>query len=738
VRLLHSLAKIQATFDDPNLVSRAGLVPVMALAQHAGLGALAGGHVRITRRCGVNAAAKVGCLVAGMIGGADSIDDLDLLRHGAMPALFGGIRAPSTLGSFLRSFTWGNVLQLGKVNRLLLAELGRRARLLPGKDVLAFVDIDSQQKRVYGHKKQGAGFGHTKIQGKSLLVRGLNALVATVSTPLGAPVIAGTRLRGGTANSARGAASFVAESVPTARAAGCTGTIVVRMDSAFYSAAACGAVRRAGAFFSVTVQMNPHVAAAIASIPEDAWTPIKYPRAIWDDQLRAWVSDALPVLRPHHVQDRIRAGWQADDPLTPVAFGILARQAGATQFHSSWLPALRGPVEATLRAVGTGRSFGQAAACVPAADGRDAVPWTRPLHREEAVSLIMVVRTAVILTLASVTGMRASELMELQVGCRQPPQESGPGLVRYRLASTLVKGQPLGGVRDEWVVIQDAYDAADLAEQLHDDPRDGEPLLGRFHFASRYQRFRDWVNGPDGQRLGLAPIPDGSLTLRMLRRKLAIELAYRPGGLLAAKIYLHHVSAATTEGYASRPGGAQAELLAEVSGHEQRRNLELVLAEFRNYQQGILPVGPGARSLTDFFTSIDGKTGQAAAPKTQRSDRDVLNLLAKRAKVLHLGPANCCWFTDPARALCLKMAGTPDAKQPLIGMCDSARCPQATHHPCHRPVWAEHAERTKTFLGQLGTARMTERTRLQADYDRVARVIAEIDATASAHDEEPA
>jgi DDE family transposase len=243
-------------------------------------------------QCGVNPQVKVPGIVAGMVGGADSIDDLDLLRHGAMSALFGGIRAPSTLGSFLRSFTWGNVLQLGKVNRLILGELARRAPLLPGKDVLAFVDIDSQQKRVYGHKKQGAGFGHTKIQGKSVLVRGLNALVATVSTPLGAPVIAGTRLRGGTANSARGAAPFATEAVHTARTTGCTGTIVVRMDSAFYSAAACSAVRAAGAFFSVTVQMNPHVRAAIAAIPEHAWTPIKYPRAIWDDQLRAWVSDA--------------------------------------------------------------------------------------------------------------------------------------------------------------------------------------------------------------------------------------------------------------------------------------------------------------------------------------------------------------------------------------------------------------------------------------------------------------
>jgi hypothetical protein len=156
----------------------------------------------------VNAQVKVGCLVAGMIGGADSIDDLGLLRHGAMSALFGGIRAPSTLGSFLRSFTWGNVLQLQKVHRLLLAELAHRAPLLPDQGVLAFVDIDSQQKRIYGRQKQGAAFGHTEIQGKSLLVRGLNALAATVSTPLAAPVIATTRLRGGNAHSARGAASL--------------------------------------------------------------------------------------------------------------------------------------------------------------------------------------------------------------------------------------------------------------------------------------------------------------------------------------------------------------------------------------------------------------------------------------------------------------------------------------------------------------------------------------------------
>ena len=119
-----------------------------------------------------------------MAAGADSIDDMDLLRHGAMSALFGGVRAPSTLGSHLRSYTWGNVSQLEKAGREFLVALARRAPLLPGAGTLAFIDIDSMQKRVYGHHKQGARFGHTKIQGKSLLVRGLNALAATISTPL--------------------------------------------------------------------------------------------------------------------------------------------------------------------------------------------------------------------------------------------------------------------------------------------------------------------------------------------------------------------------------------------------------------------------------------------------------------------------------------------------------------------------------------------------------------------------
>jgi Transposase DDE domain group 1 len=292
MRLLHSLAKTQASFDDPNLVSHAGLVPVMALADRAGLADLAAEHVRPGGDCGVNAHLKVPCLVAGMAAGADSIADMGLLRHGAMSTLFGGVRAPSTLGSHLRCYTWGNVSQLEKAGREFLIALAGQAPLLPGADTLAFIDIDSMQKRVYGHNKQGARFGHTKIGGKSLLVRGLNALTAVVSTPLSAPVIAATRLRGGNAASARGAASLAARAIGTARDCGCTGTLIVRLDSAFYNAAVIGAVRRGGARFSVTVPMNASVRTAIAAIGDDAWTPIRYPRAIWDDQLGTWISDA--------------------------------------------------------------------------------------------------------------------------------------------------------------------------------------------------------------------------------------------------------------------------------------------------------------------------------------------------------------------------------------------------------------------------------------------------------------
>jgi hypothetical protein len=343
----------------------------------------------------------------------------------------------------------------------------------------------------------------------------------------------------------------------------------------------------------------------------------------------------LPMPAEHHVADRLADGWSPDDPLLPLATGVLARQAGARQSWTRWMRCLRGPLEEAVAEVGVKEVFGRDAAEISTADASSRLPWTTPLHRLQAVALVGIVSTAAVIVLATVSGMRASELMELRIGCRRMSEEPASGLHRYRLASKVVKGQPLGGTADEWVVIESVYRAVELAENLHDAPEDGALLFGRFAFTVRYRWFRNWVNSPAGQRLRLAAIPEGQVNLRMLRRTLSMEMAYRPGGVLASKIHMKHIAVATTEGYASRPGGAQAELLAEVNKHESDRNLDLVPAEFRNYQQqGILPAGPGSRSLTEFFTSIDEKLepATALAPKTQRSDRDVLNLLTKRAR----------------------------------------------------------------------------------------------------------
>lgn len=292
MRLLHAKSRTSAAFDDPNLVSAAGLVPAVRLAEDCGLSELVGQRVKLAARVGVNAAMKITCLVFGMLAGADSIEDMGLVRHGALPRTFGGLRAPSTLGSFLRGFGHGNVAQLAAVHRALLARLAIRAGLLPDADQLAFVDIDSVQRPVFGPAKQGAAFGHAKIANRSLLVRGLNALVATVSTPAGAPLVCAARLRGGNAASARGAASLIVEAIRTARAAGASGLLIVRADSAYYSAAFVAACRRAGTRFSVTARMDTAIRAAIATIAEDAWTPIKYPNAIFDEDSGQWISDA--------------------------------------------------------------------------------------------------------------------------------------------------------------------------------------------------------------------------------------------------------------------------------------------------------------------------------------------------------------------------------------------------------------------------------------------------------------
>ncbi|GID46631.1 hypothetical protein Aca07nite_39060 [Actinoplanes capillaceus] len=267
-------------------------MPVMRLAGQAGLHDAVTDRVSLPTDKGVNPTGKIATIVAGMLAGADSIDDLGVARHGGMRSLFTGVYAPSTLGSFLRTFTHGHVRQLQAAARDTLLGLAARTPLLAGAGTLCFIDIDSMLRRVYGKQKQGIGFGYAKVGGYNVWLRGYNPLVAALSTPLAAPVVAAARLRSGNTGSARGAASMIAETVTTARACGATGEIVVRADSAFYAKTVIAVCRRRKVRFSVTTRVDAKIRAACDSIGEDEWIDIKYPQAIWDEDEHRWISDA--------------------------------------------------------------------------------------------------------------------------------------------------------------------------------------------------------------------------------------------------------------------------------------------------------------------------------------------------------------------------------------------------------------------------------------------------------------
>ncbi|NLB48162.1 MAG: IS1380 family transposase, partial [Microbacteriaceae bacterium] len=282
----HTCSALSAAFDDANLVSAAGLVPVMRLAERAGLTHLAAKHLTVPSDKGANAGAKVSSLVAGMVAGADSIEDMRLLRHGGMGRLFDRVYAPSTLGSFLRAFEFGHVRQLDAVASRFLTGLAQRsAKLLPVTDGYTFVDVDDTIIEVEGYLKQGASFGYSGV-------RGLNAVLATVSTSESTPVIVTQRLRKGSTSSARGAKRVVSDALAVLRRMPGARRVLVRADAAYYSHAVVSAAQQAGADVSVTVRMNPSIRHAIESISGDAWTPIEYPGSTRDKETGRLISRA--------------------------------------------------------------------------------------------------------------------------------------------------------------------------------------------------------------------------------------------------------------------------------------------------------------------------------------------------------------------------------------------------------------------------------------------------------------
>jgi len=275
-------------FDDPSLVSSAGLVPMLALARSAGLTKLADQHLSVPTDKGANPGLKVASLVAGMVAGADSIEDMAVLRHGGMGKVFTSAYAPSTLGSFLRSFTFGHVRQLDAVSARFLSGLAATTPVVAGIDDQVMVDIDDTIIEVHGYGKQGSGYGYSGV-------RGLNAILATVTTKDTAPVIVAQRLRKGSCGSPRGAKRLVTDALATVRKLRTgpgAGKVLLRADSAFYGHGPVGAAVRAGAQVSVTVRLDPTVKAAIAAIPNDAWQTIEYTNAVFDQASQVWISAA--------------------------------------------------------------------------------------------------------------------------------------------------------------------------------------------------------------------------------------------------------------------------------------------------------------------------------------------------------------------------------------------------------------------------------------------------------------
>ena len=336
MKVSHKFIDGSAVFDEDNLVSCAGLVPVMTLAEHTHLPDLLTEKVSITTTKvtsgAANPAPKLLTLIAGMCAGADSIDDIDLLRSGGMKHLFGNVYAPSTVGTLLREFSFGHARQLESVLREHLIALAARVEILPGLAEQAFIDIDSLLRPVYGHAKQGASYGHTKIAGRQILRKGLSPLATTLSTADSAPIITGMRLRAGKAGSGKGAGRMVTQAIVTARQAGATGTIVVRGDSAYGTRAVISACLRAKVCFSLVLAKNTAVQRAIDSIPDDAWTPVRYPGAVRDPDTGAWISDAEVAETTYTAFASTR---------TPVTARLIVRRVKDARFPDALFPVWR-------------------------------------------------------------------------------------------------------------------------------------------------------------------------------------------------------------------------------------------------------------------------------------------------------------------------------------------------------------------------------------------------------------
>jgi Transposase DDE domain group 1 len=266
MRSSHSLGRLGVSFDGAGLVADAGLLLPATLAERLGLRALVDEVINLGEVPGrAHPGDKLATLVASALAGGDCIDDAAALRAGRTEIVLGHpIKAPSTLGTFLRGFRWGHVRGLDEVTRRLL-ERAWNAGAGPGDRPLT-IDLDSTICETYGLAKDGAAFTYTKV-------RGYHPLLAVAA---GTGDVLMSRLRGGNANTARGAGHFLAETIHRVRRAGASGELTVRADSGFYTHAVVAAARKHDVRFSITIRQSPSIRRRIEAIPEAAWTPIPY------------------------------------------------------------------------------------------------------------------------------------------------------------------------------------------------------------------------------------------------------------------------------------------------------------------------------------------------------------------------------------------------------------------------------------------------------------------------------
>jgi hypothetical protein len=267
MRSSHSLDRLDTAFDDDRLVADAGLLLPATLAHHLGLKGLVESHLDLGAAVGAaNAGDKFLTLVMSALAGGDCIDDAGALRAGGTAGVLGfTLKAASTLGSFLRSFRWGHVRQLDRVSRELLARAWG-AGAGPGAEPFT-IDLDSTICETYGLAKEGAlHHGYTGV-------RGYHPLLAVAA---GTGDVLMARLREGRANTVRGAAHFLTETIGRVRYGGAVGALTMRADSGFYAHEVVETCRKLGVRFSITIRQQPSVRRLIEAIPEAAWAPIPY------------------------------------------------------------------------------------------------------------------------------------------------------------------------------------------------------------------------------------------------------------------------------------------------------------------------------------------------------------------------------------------------------------------------------------------------------------------------------